>query len=90
MNSKKRGGLGRGLEALLAEESAKEETYQPAKDARRSETQVEIAEDAARQTAVMVALFKNIQKERFALQEEAEALKKLIEEFESIVRDDLR
>ncbi|HEY8035950.1 MAG TPA: hypothetical protein VIF37_10215 [Methylobacter sp.] len=89
MNFKKR-GLGRGLEALLAEDSAKEETHQPAKDVSQSEIQAEIAEEAARQTAVMVALFKNIQKERLALQEEAEALRKLIEEFESIVRADLR
>jgi hypothetical protein len=89
MNSKKR-GLSRGLEALLAEDSSKEEAHQPAKDVSRSEAQAAIAEEANRQTAMMIALFKNIQKERLALQEEAEALKKLIEEFESIVRDDLR
>lgn len=89
MNLKKR-GLGRGLEALLADDSAKEETHQPTKDASQSEILVEVTEEADKQTAILVALFKNIQKERLALQEEAEALRKLIEEFESIVRVDLR
>lgn len=88
MNSKKR-GLSRGLEALLAEDSSKEEAHQPAKDVSPSEKQAEIAEEAGKQTAMLVAILKDIQKERLALQEEAEALRKLIEEFESIVRADL-
>lgn len=40
-------------------------------------------------TAMVVELFKNIQREHLVLLEEAEALKKMIEEFESIIRADL-
>lgn len=40
-------------------------------------------------TAMVVELFKNIQREHLVLLDEAEALRKLIEEFESIVRADL-
>lgn len=88
MNLKKR-GLGRGLEALLADDLDKEEKHQPTKDVSQSEVQSVVAEESARQTAMVVAFFKNIQRERLALQEEAETLRKLIEEFESIVRADL-
>ncbi|TAN65758.1 MAG: hypothetical protein EPN17_15640 [Methylobacter sp.] len=40
-------------------------------------------------TAMVVELFKNIQREHLVLLDEAESLRKLIEEFESIVRADL-
>lgn len=40
-------------------------------------------------TAMVVELFKSIQREHLVLLDEAEALRKLIEEFESIVRADL-
>ena len=129
MTLKKR-GLGRGLEALLADVSAKEEKhqsqagqsgeYQPAKDVGQdgiqsmpvasedcmTETVPDslaafppsmevrsgvgvVAEEVDGRMAMVVALFKNIQREHLILQEEAEALRKLIEEFESIVRADL-
>ncbi|MFZ2403793.1 MAG: hypothetical protein WAW41_01560 [Methylobacter sp.] len=96
MTFKKR-GLGRGLEALLADDSAKEEKqqtktgqsvdYRPAKEVSPDEIQtVGTVDDRA---AMVVALFKNIQKENQMLLEEAEALKKLIEEFEALIRADL-
>ena len=40
-------------------------------------------------TAMVVELFKSIQREHLVLLEEAEALRKIIEEFESIIRADL-
>lgn len=90
-------GLGRGLEALLADDSAKEKIHQsqavqadenqPSKDAVQDEAQaIEEVDDRA---AMVVALFKNIQKENRTLLEEAEALRKLIAEFEAIVRASL-
>ncbi|MDO9270387.1 MAG: hypothetical protein Q7T96_14880 [Methylobacter sp.] len=96
MNLRKR-GLGRGLEALLADESAKEQKqqsqtvqsveYQSSKGVSQDEAQViEAVDDRA---AIVGALFKNIQKENLLLLEEAETLRKLIEEFEAIVRADL-
>lgn len=96
MNLRKR-GLGRGLEALLADESAKEQKqqsqtvqsveYQSSKAVSQDEAQViEAVDDRA---AIVGALFKNIQKENLLLLEEAETLRKLIEEFEAIVRADL-
>ncbi len=84
MNLKKR-GLGRGLEALLADE----DKHQPVKEARQGETQPAAVVEADKQTAMVVAFFKSIQKEHHTLLEEAESLRKLIEEFESIVRADL-
>ena len=87
-------GLGRGLEALLADDSAKEKIHQsqavqsdenqPSKDVIQDEAQA--IEEVDDQAAMVVALFKNIQKENRMLLEEAEALRKLIEEFEAIVR----
>ena len=87
-------GLGRGLEALLADDSAKEKIHQsqavqsdenqPSKDVVQDEAQA--IEEVDDQAAMVVALFKNIQKENRMLLEEAEALRKLIEEFEAIVR----
>ena len=87
-------GLGRGLEALLADDSAKEkihqsqavqpDEHQPPEDVVQDEVQA--IEEVDDQAAMVVALFKNIQKENRILREEAEALRKLIEEFEAIVR----
>jgi hypothetical protein len=95
MTLKKR-GLGRGLEALLADDLAKNEQYRQqisrndeAKDAvicTASEAVDGIAED---QSAMVVALFKNIQRENRLLLEEAESLRQLIAEFELLVRADL-
>lgn len=82
MNPKKR-GLGRGLEALLTDDSANEQKHQPVKSARQSETQPAVAPEADKQTAMVVAFFKSTQKELYALLEEAESLKKLLEEFET-------
>ena len=79
-------GLGRGLEALLADDSAK---HQPAKDARQGETQPAAGAETDKQTAMVVAFFKSIQKEHHTLLEEAEGLRKMIEEFEAIIRADL-
>jgi hypothetical protein len=88
MNLKKR-GLGRGLEALLVDDSANEEKDQPVKEVRQGETQPAVALEADKQTAMVVAFFKSIQKEHHTLLEEAESLRKLLEEFEAIVRADL-
>ncbi|MDO9170080.1 MAG: hypothetical protein Q7U18_13470 [Methylobacter sp.] len=95
MNLKKR-GLGRGLEALLADDSAKKETHppqtKPSADNRsvndEMQSKPEIIEAMDERAGMVVALFKNIQREKLVLQEEAEALKKMIEEFESILRAD--
>ncbi|MDP1774556.1 MAG: hypothetical protein Q8L15_19990 [Methylobacter sp.] len=70
-------GLGRGLEALLADDSAK---HQPAKEAHQGETQPAAGAETDKQTAMVVAFFKSIQKEHHALLEEAEGLKKLLDE----------
>ncbi len=88
MNLRKR-GLGRGLEALLADDSAKEEKHQAAKDVSQDEIQPVVVEEVDGRAAMVVALFKNIQREHLTLLEEAETLRNLIEEFESIVRADL-
>lgn len=90
-------GLGRGLEALLADDSAKDEKHQPkteqsadyqaVKDVGPDEIQA--SDEVDSRTALVAALFKNIQREHLNLLEEAEALKKMIEEFEAIVRVDL-
>jgi hypothetical protein len=77
MNLKKR-GLGRGLEALLADE----EKHQPVKDVRQGEIQPAAGAEVDKQTAMVVAFFKSVQKEHHALLEEAESLKKLLEEFD--------
>lgn len=93
MTLKKR-GLGRGLEALLADDSAKEKMQQSqavqSAENQSSEDAVEdealVKEEIDSRAAMVMALFKNIQKENRMLREEAEALRKLIEEFEAIVR----
>lgn len=78
MNLKKR-GLSRGLEALLADDSADEEKCQPGKEVRQSETRPAAAPD--KQTAMVVSFFKSVQKEHHTLLEEAEDLRQLLEEF---------
>ncbi|MGZ4997122.1 MAG: hypothetical protein ACXV74_07475 [Methylobacter sp.] len=87
-------GLGRGLEALLADDSAKEKIQQPqAVQSAENQPSKDVVEDEVPvngeidgRATMVVALFKNIQKENRMLLEEAEALRKLIEEFEAIVR----
>ncbi|MGR9013305.1 MAG: hypothetical protein ACU83U_06650 [Gammaproteobacteria bacterium] len=89
-------GLGRGLEALLADDSAKKETdrsqTKPSGDNQSVKGEIkpvpEVIEAADERAGMVVALFKNIQRENLLLLEEAEALKKMIEEFESMVRAD--
>jgi len=54
-----------------------------------SATQEAVSEQVDDRAAMVVALFKNIQREHLVLLEEAEALRKLIEEFEAIIRADL-
>lgn len=93
----KKRGLGRGLEALLADDSANREQHRsPGRQVEDSDItstganseQVEVQiED---RSAMVIALFKNIQKENRLLLEEAESLRQLIAEFESIVRADLQ
>ncbi|MFI3186948.1 MAG: hypothetical protein QX198_13330 [Methylococcaceae bacterium] len=91
MSLKKR-GLGRGLEALLADESAREEQpqtthsvdYPPAKE--MAQDKLQLIEQTEDRSATVLALFKNIQRENRILLEEAESLRQLIAEFESIVR----
>lgn len=88
MTFKKR-GLGRGLEALLADDAANEQKQQPVKEGRQGETQPAAVAEVDKQTAMVVAFFKEIQKDHRTLLEEAENLRKLIEDFESIIRADL-
>ena len=73
----------------MADDSVNEEQHQPVKEVRQGEIQPAAGAEADKQTAMVVALFKNIQREHLILLEEAETLRKLIEEFESIVRADL-
>ncbi|MGZ4955827.1 MAG: hypothetical protein ACXV8Q_11995 [Methylobacter sp.] len=82
-------GLGRGLEALLADDSSNEEKHPLVKDVRKEETQPAVVAEVDKQTAMVVAFFKGVQKEHRTLLEEAENLRKLIEDFESIIRADL-
>jgi hypothetical protein len=78
MNLKKR-GLGRGLEALLADDAADEDNHQPARALRQGETRP--AADPDKQTALVVSFFKSVQKEHHTLLEEAEGLRQLLDEF---------
>ncbi|MCK9396569.1 MAG: hypothetical protein M0Q44_13380 [Methylobacter sp.] len=82
-------GLGRGLEALLADDSGQEENHQPVRDMPQGEAQPAAVAELDKQTAMVVAFFKGIQKEHQTLLEEAENLRQLIEDFESIIRADL-
>ena len=131
----KKYGLGRGLEALLADTTAKEinrderqsspiivdtsmlqasdentavclpsmgvdltdaapsinELMQKEQsmDSLAETTQANIAGGTEAQTAMVVALFKNIQRENLVLILEAEVLRQLLDDLESIVRADL-
>jgi len=95
MTLKKR-GLGRGLEALLADEPAKEEPQQqvqilPVNEPALAGVQLApvMVEDVDDRADTVIALFKSIQRENLILREEAEALRALIEEFEALVSADL-
>jgi len=88
MSLRKR-GLGRGLEALLAEDSAKEDRLHPVKDRSTEDVRSEAIAEVDKQAAMVVAFFKGVQKEHHTLLEEAENLKKMIEDFEAIIRADL-
>jgi hypothetical protein len=89
----KKRGLGRGLEALLADESAKEESlhadkledYQLASDVTQDQIPFIGTEP---HSAMVIGLFKNIQRENHILLEEAESLRQLIADFEAIIRDE--
>lgn len=74
MTLKKR-GLGRGLEVLLAEAPALEGLQQSRA----------LSEDADVQ-----ALIELVRKEHLNLLQEAEDLKRMLDEFESIIRSELR
>ncbi|MCX7101136.1 MAG: hypothetical protein NTX38_06495 [Methylobacter sp.] len=93
----KKRGLGRGLEALLADDSVKKEQHRsPVRQAEEINIAVTMAKSeqvevqTEERSAMVIALFKNIQKENRLLLEEAESLRQLIAEFESIVRADLQ
>ncbi|MDD5276042.1 MAG: hypothetical protein PHR16_08170 [Methylovulum sp.] len=75
MTLKKR-GLGRGLEVLLADTSTMDDLPQPSTG----------AELANNQAVMALALLDDLQKEKQNLLLEAEALKSLLDEFESIIR----
>ena len=73
-------GLGRGLEVLLADSSALEGLQQDP---------VAIEKIDGR-TVMAQKLIENIQRDHVRLLEEAEALKSLLDEFESIIRAELQ
>lgn len=93
----KRRGLGRGLEALLAgvwvNDDGRPVVSGEAPDVpvafQASQEQSSLAAHGAMpndQTDMAMALIQNIHRERRKLLEEAEALKKLIDEFDLVVR----
>lgn len=73
-------GLGRGLEVLLANSSALLGLQQ-------DPVAIEKIDD---RTVLAQLLIENIQREHVRLLEEAEALKSLLDEFESIIRAELQ
>jgi hypothetical protein len=87
-------GLGRGLEALLADDPAKNEQNlqtRQTEDGRDAEGFAKLEAAGGKvedRSALVVALFKNIQRENLILLEEAESLRQLIAEFESLIRAD--
>jgi hypothetical protein len=98
MNLKKR-GLGRGLEALLAEVPDKEVDAIKPVDQRSEHSNALIQEPInelkqhsiddglqKHQPEVTIALIKNIQRENLLLQQEAMEFKKILEEFEQLLR----
>lgn len=95
MNLKKR-GLGRGLEALLVDVSTKEERHQlrtlpigilqrgnhlPPDDMNSDELK-----EMDDREALAIALIETIHRENLNLLQEAEGLRKLLDEFEAMVR----
>ena len=73
-------GLGRGLEVLLADSSVLEELQQKP-----------VAIEKINDRKVMAQMqIENIQREHVRLLDEAEALKSLLDEFESIIRAELQ
>jgi len=75
MTLKKR-GLGRGLEVLLADTSIKDDLPQPSTSSELTNNKV----------AMALTSLEHLQKEKQNLLLEAEALKILLDEFESILR----
>lgn len=73
-------GLGRGLEVLLADSSSLEGLQQ----------EPVAIEKVDNRTVMAQKLIENIQREHVRLLEEAEALKSLLDEFESIIRAELQ
>jgi len=99
MNLKKR-GLGRGLEALLAELPDKEvDSIKPGEQRPEhsnslsqepiNELKTHTIDDGIQkhQSEVTIALIKNIQRENLLLQQEAMEFKKILEEFEQLLRE---
>ena len=90
MNFKKR-GLGRGLEALLVDVSVKEEKHQlqtlPIDTLQRGNHLLPEDMNSDELQYIAIALIETIQKENDNLLQEAEGLRKLIDEIEAMVRD---
>lgn len=91
MNLKKR-GLGRGLDALLAETANKENEQgaviplaEPVKHVGASKSE---GVDVLNQSAMTIAIVKNLHRENLRLQEEAVALKDLLDGLEKTLKDD--
>jgi len=72
-------GLGRGLEVLLADSSLGALQQEPV-----------VIDKIDDRTAMAQMLIENIQRERVRLLEEVEALKSLLDEFESSIRAELQ
>lgn len=89
MSLKKR-GLGRGLEALLVNVSTIEEKHQlqtlPIDILQRGNHLPPDDMNSDELQDMAIELLETIQKENLSLLQEAEALRKLIEEFEAMVR----
>ena len=83
MTLKKR-GLGRGLEALLVDVSAKEQTLPL--DAVNSDNAPTVINKVADSEAMALALIETLQQENLNLLQEAVALRELADEFEAMVR----
>ena len=89
MSLKKR-GLGRGLEALLVDVSTKEEKHQlqtlPIDILQRGHHLPPDDMDPEELQDIAIALIETIQRENLNLLQEAEGLRKLLDEFEAMVR----
>jgi ParB family chromosome partitioning protein len=101
MTFKKR-GLGRGLEALLAEVQVKDDSRiaEERSEAEQLPAVIQVAEVMPRlgtpdlpalnqQAELTFALMKNIHRERLDVLAEAEALLALIDEFEKLIQTDI-